>query len=64
MKADNGGRRQQGTGWCTDGGMTETHRKRDVRRGEERNWVRKEGVTLGGTTRKMAVLAVSRMTQL
>lgn len=62
MKADNGGCRQQGTRWCT--GITETHRKRDERRGEEWNWVRKEGVTLGGTTRKMAVLALSRMTQL
>lgn len=75
---DNKGKR--GSGGCDQGGHGglddweqdnaqkegwQTRIKRDERRGRgEWSCVRKEGVTLGGTTRKMAVLAVSGMTQL
>lgn len=71
---------KRGSGGCDQGGHGglddreqenaqkegwQTHIKRDERRGwGEWSCVRKEGVTLGGTTRKMAVLAVSGMTQL
>lgn len=71
---------KRGSGGCDQGGHGglddreqenaqkegwQTHIKRDERRGwGEWSCVRKEGVTLGGTTRRMAVLAVSGMTQL
>lgn len=71
---------KRGSGGCDQGGHGglddreqenaqkegwQTHIKRDERRGRgEWSCVRKEGVTLGGTTRKMAVLAVSGMNQL